>query len=262
MHENFIENPLKIHCCRFQTGIYPWIQRNLYTPFWRFYWNRTTGGILTLADGQKIEMTPEYFYLIPGYLTFSTSSKQPFDQFFIHFNLSDRQKTLENICKFPAEKHTLALISNFIGRQQNYSKRQLNYFSAAAILASTLLRLDETKFVLPPPHDPGIEKILKLMDDHDQHHKKFTNSELADMAGMSRAGFIAKFTAETGETPQAYWKRKRMENACKLLNFSNLSLDEIAEKTGFANRYHFSRVFADSLKVSPARFRKKLVFNQ
>lgn len=256
MHENFIENPLKIHYCHFLTGIYPWKQQNLFTPFWRFYWNRTSGGILTLANGTKIEMTPEYFYVIPGYLNFSTSAVKPFEQFFIHFNLSDRQKTLDDIYKFPAEKFSLDMINNFIHREQGHDKRQLNYLSAACVLSAALLKIDEKKFILPPLHDPGIGKILSIMDDPHQHYKKLTNSQLAGISGMSRANFIAKFVSETGETPQAYWRRKRIENACNLLNYSDLSLDEISAAAGFANRYHFTRVFTSLLKVPPALFRR------
>jgi transcriptional regulator GlxA family with amidase domain len=43
--------------------------------------------------------------------------------------------------------------------------------------------------------------------------------------------------------------------AADLLLRTSLSIDEIAERSGFANRYHFSRVFAQRMSHPPARFR-------
>ena len=73
---------------------------------------------------------------------------------------------------------------------------------------------------------------------------------------MSRDGFLRLFEQETGRSPQFYWRKKRIEKACELLISTSLSIDEIAEKTGFADRYHFSRVFSNFLKNSPVKFRK------
>jgi transcriptional regulator GlxA family with amidase domain len=65
--------------------------------------------------------------------------------------------------------------------------------------------------------------------------------EMAAHAAMSRRSFLRWFPSETGETPVAYLRRLRIREACRLLRFGNQSVDEIAEATGFANRYHFTR---------------------
>ena len=109
---------------------------------------------------------------------------------------------------------------------------------------------------LPVKIDPRIAKLLKTIDTGE--NKPLTNMQLAGMLNMSCNGFIKLFIAETGLSPQKYWQKRRMEKACELLRYSKFSIEEIAAKTGFANRYHFSRVFHQVMQMTPAAFRKLL----
>jgi len=44
--------------------------------------------------------------------------------------------------------------------------------------------------------------------------------------------------------------------SCRLLHHSELSIKQIAERTGFCDRGHFSRVFRGERGLGPAEFRK------
>ena len=81
------------------------------------------------------------------------------------------------------------------------------------------------------------------------------NSKLADLAHASESHFIRMFRRVLGCTPARHVQERRVSNAVELLLRSNLPIDEIAERCGFANRYHFSRVFAQRMSHPPARFR-------
>jgi transcriptional regulator GlxA family with amidase domain len=50
-------------------------------------------------------------------------------------------------------------------------------------------------------------------------------------------------------------QERRVQRAAELLARTTLSIDEIAERCGFANRYHFSRVFAQRMAAPPGRYR-------
>ena len=247
-------NTLKVHCCCFEDHIYPWVQNNLQTPYWRFYWNALPGGFLRF-DGEEIALSPEYFYILPGYLRFSTFAKAPFAQFYIHFNLSERQIPQTRIFRLPVEETVLGMISRFIQREVSSEKRQLQLFSAVAVLSSTLLRLPEEIFLLPPEYDPRIERVLNWLHGHPDGI--YNNELLAKIAGMSRNGFLRLFETALGEAPQKYCRRKRIEHACELLHFTELTLEEIAAATGFSDRYHFSRVFGKIMHIAPALFRRQ-----
>ena len=77
-----------IHLTGHQKHIYPWIQEDLHTPFWRCYWNAGRGGCLRVEE-REIELRPDQVYIIPGYFRFSTFAKKPFEQFYIHFSPPD-----------------------------------------------------------------------------------------------------------------------------------------------------------------------------
>lgn len=77
-----------IHLTGHQKKIYPWLQDNLNTPFWRCYWNVTPGGWLRVG-GAELELKSDQVYIIPGYFRFSTFAREPFEQFYIHFSVPD-----------------------------------------------------------------------------------------------------------------------------------------------------------------------------
>ena len=49
---------LKIHLVHYLENIFPWVQPNLYTPFWRYYWNPVPGGVLD-CGAERMGLTPE-----------------------------------------------------------------------------------------------------------------------------------------------------------------------------------------------------------
>ncbi|MFH1706831.1 MAG: AraC family transcriptional regulator [Planctomycetota bacterium] len=81
--------------------------------------------------------------------------------------------------------------------------------------------------------------------------------DLARMARLSRFHFIRRYKAACGITPLADFRRLRVEEAGHLLTGTNLPLKAIAPMTGFANEYHFARVFKQIAGMTPARFRAR-----
>ena len=233
-------NALKIYCCCYEENIYPWIQNDLRTPSWRFYWNPIPGGYLRV-EKEEVPLLPEYFYIIPGYFCFSTLAKSPFSQFYIHFNLDERQIPQRQLFRIPADDRAKELIRRFIRRGKSPGNDQLTRLTAFSVVSSALLSLPEKVLRLPPEYDPRIERVLSWMLQH--LDGVYRNDLLAEKAGMSRNGFLRLFESELQEAPQKFFRRKRIERACEMLLFSDLSIEEIAEQTGFSDRYHFSRVF-------------------
>ena len=64
------------------------------------------------------------------------------------------------------------------------------------------------------------------------------------------------FKTETGETPSAYFKRRKFEYAKKLMTETDMKLIDVALSIGYTSYAHFSTTFKNSFGVSPAEYAK------
>lgn len=77
----------------------------------------------------------------------------------------------------------------------------------------------------------------------------------ADGALMSRRTFTRRFRERTGESPGRWLLRRRLERARTLLETTQLSMDEVAERSGLGSSASLRRHFRDVLGTSPRRHR-------
>ena len=91
---------------------------------------------------------------------------------------------------------------------------------------------------------------------------KLANIKLAGIVNMAPNSFARLFKQRTGQTPQAYIRKIRIDNACRLLHHSELSISTIAEECGFSDRYYFTKVFSDATSVGPAQYRKRFLLSR
>ena len=80
---------------------------------------------------------------------------------------------------------------------------------------------------------------------------------LADKACMSKDHYIRVFKKETGETPNVYITKRRLERAELALATSELSVKGIAQTLGYEDHSYFNRVFKQNAGVTPQQYREK-----
>lgn len=93
---------------------------------------------------------------------------------------------------------------------------------------------------------------------HQCHTQAVTLSEVARQFGMSIRNFNRRFHAATGKTPLKYLQSLRMESGRELLGNSNLSIAEVAEKSGYQDSSHFTQLFRQQFGVTPQGYRKSV----
>jgi AraC-like DNA-binding protein len=81
-------------------------------------------------------------------------------------------------------------------------------------------------------------------------------SAMAAALGLSRSHFSRHFRRLTGQSPQEYVIRSRLEHARGLLASKDLALAEIARRCGFSSPSHLSRLYRQHFKVQPSCDRK------
>ncbi len=247
--ENTLFLPLKIHTWTCLT-VSKW-DFELKLPFWRFYHNFDSGAEMR-HHGQRIEMESDKVYLVAPYAKLRTDCTRPFRHFYIHFSLEWRLGSVSDAV--------------FILRREQFPQELLNsvahpcptpdrndLMGVYAVVTNALFLIRNALPGEGREIDSRIEALLQKLDKEEQW--LCTNRELAKLVYMSENAFIRLFTTNVGVSPQHYLRNLRVEKACRMLHFTSDTIDEIAEKTGFANRYHFSRVFSQVIGACPAAFR-------
>lgn len=81
--------------------------------------------------------------------------------------------------------------------------------------------------------------------------------ELAAACGLSHYQLLRLLKRATGETPQQYVLKLRIEMARKMLRESELPLSEIALALGFSSQSHFSNTFKSLTQCTPKAYRER-----
>lgn len=238
-------------------GLKSWNSPDRIAPFWRFYWSFSSGASLVI-QGERFELDPQYPVLIPPYFRFGSRSEGPLDQFYIHFSLDNFrfQPSLPIVLKTFGTAEKEEIRNRFGVESTPITAVWLNFLICKALLELEV-RSGELTNEISTGYDQRIVMALKLMDEK----KKLTNSEIAKRIGMSTDNFIRLFKNEIGITPKSYNNSRRMELAQTLLMDKKLSIDDIAIRCGFADRYQFSKQFTAYYSISPGRYRKHISKN-
>lgn len=127
--------------------------------------------------------------------------------------------------------------------------------SAGAYAAMTALH-DGLFGATPPAADiaPPIARAQSFIAAH--LGEPLGIDRLARVAGLSRAHFVRRFSAETGHSPSDFVFAARMERATRLLIATDQPVTAIAAATGFANGNYFAKAFRRLNSLSPGEYRK------
>lgn len=81
---------------------------------------------------------------------------------------------------------------------------------------------------------------------------------VARSLGVSYETFRKRFAALEGRSPHRFRLDSLIEKACDLMHRESLTNAQLADRLGFCNEYHFSRLFKKRMGVSPGVFRGRV----
>ncbi|MFI2856597.1 helix-turn-helix domain-containing protein [Paenibacillus sp. JSM ZJ436] len=82
------------------------------------------------------------------------------------------------------------------------------------------------------------------------------SKELAAYLHISQRHLIRLFTSELNRSPSQYIREERIRIASHLLKTSLLTVQEVAEITGFSSIHHFTRLFKEVKGLPPGLYRR------
>jgi transcriptional regulator GlxA family with amidase domain len=100
-----------------------------------------------------------------------------------------------------------------------------------------------------------IDKAIAIIEEN-LDNPEFNVNMFAHEMAMSRTNLFTKMMAITGQTPNDFVKTYRLKKAAYMLkNNPELSIAEIADRTGFNSVKYFSKCFNDVYHIRPAAYR-------
>lgn len=100
-----------------------------------------------------------------------------------------------------------------------------------------------------------ISRVVHYMNENLENNMSI--DDFASYCGYSPSFFYRKFVQEMECSPMNYFTKMKINKASILLITTDMRISQIAAKVGYADSFHFSRVFSRTLGISPNQFRKE-----
>ena len=102
--------------------------------------------------------------------------------------------------------------------------------------------------------DPRVAQVVQEISR--RYREPMTVAELAQHVHLSPSRLAHLFKEAVGESPIQMLLRLRLRQAARLLEYSTLSVAEIAAEVGFDSQFYFARQFRELFAMSPTGYRR------
>ena len=253
MHKAYYNPEIRILVCR-HDQLANWHNRELAAPFWRVYCNfNDTAKII--SEGKEYKLSPRKVFLISPDTSYSSENTSTIDHFYMHFQAQEPFDICSGIImSWEDDKEIMAVIDDLNELLAETDTPDTEISMKCLFLAQMMLLRVPKEKLQRRWNDFRVLKVIEFMEQN--YSDRLTNQMFAEIADMNPNAFARLFKEETGMAPQRFLMHKRINESCLLLRYSKLTIDEIAEQTGFCDRHYFSRIFIKMRCMSPAIFRK------
>lgn len=236
-----------------------WNYKSICSPYNRMY-ILLNGEIYLDGENESYVLKKGQIYLVPAGSTYDYTCSQDMKHIFLHFNV----ELLPGMDLFGQMKK--ALIMPFTKEE---GEEVLEYISEGSI--ESVLYLKEfmwkqvKNFYNEIKHKEsyisyfrGFYKQKEVLEYLELHiSSKLRMRDMARDLNTPVHRLSREFRQDTGLGLKEYMEKILMERACKMLQFSKMSISEIGEKVGFDDPLYFSRSFKNKIGCSPREYRKK-----
>ncbi|MBL8993860.1 MAG: helix-turn-helix domain-containing protein [Spirochaetia bacterium] len=133
-----------------------------------------------------------------------------------------------------------------------YLKQETGWESVTdALLSAFIVRAGSTGGARS---DTVVEELRGLLSENIPH-RGFQLKNAVDSFPVSHVTLYNRFKKITGRSPHQYLIDLRLAEGARLLRASRLSVREIADRSGFPDPFHFSKIFRSKTGLSPKQFR-------
>lgn len=126
-----------------------------------------------------------------------------------------------------------------------------------SVLMHTLSFIDNTEGTRCKQVKDKFESILEYVN-HNYTSKDMSVKKAADIFFYSEKYFSSLFSEKTGTKFSQYLNNLRIQNAVDMFEKGSTDISEVAEKSGYTDRFYFSKVFKKIVGKSPGDYIKSI----
>ena len=184
------------------------------------------------------------------------------NHYWVHFSGSG-MNGLEDLL-IPEHKNAAASVKGSrLQRQFDVLLKNLENTSSETILSESLMIHEILTELILESTIAVSRNQLSIMESAEYIQKHYTEpislSTLLSIAHMSKAYYMRQFRQYMGTTPYNYILSLRMTLAREYLEVTDLTIHEIAMKTGFSDDPSFSTRFSRMVGMSPLKYRQSAI---
>ena len=255
---------------------------DIISPFSRIYFITSGSGYLIIGN-RKIVLEAGNLYLIPGFISCTYHFGAGLSHYYIHFSIDQptglSAYSLYSInYKTPSSDLDRNLITRIleinpdlqlphhhpnIYQNKLWMNKKVTYKTVGQHLETIGILKQLFSRFLESDQSQAINSLLKyniqpiLLFIQNNLERDISVDQLAGIACISKDHFSRIFKKFIGMAPCEFIIRKRIEKAQFLLLTTDMTQDQIIERTNFKSDSYFCRVFKKYTTYTPANYRKQ-----
>lgn len=218
-----------------------------------------------MLKGERFEVGPNEFFVLPQNIehAYGSMEQDPWSIYWVHFggsslpNLNSFQTVKEHFKPTPVKDNgEAALLYSKI-----YKSLEMGYSLDNLLFASLCLSQFLSLFLYNSRHYPTVQTTrndcVETAIGYMQQHitEMLTLRDISTHSNYSVSRFSNLFKQKTGYAPMDYFTLLKIQNACQMLDFTDMSVKEIALTLGFDDPYYFSKRFKQVIGTPPTWYR-------
>jgi len=251
--------PFALDVAIHESGFLPrrphWNYQNVFSPFWRLYYDFEPGHRVVFPD-REVLLGPDRIILIPDHQLFHTVGTKGKPHFWIHFSterhLSPAMSIPLELTPSSTELSLIGDLKDLLRATRNSIDRCRAYYVSAALLLVVLGR-PEINWQADLPGN--LQQTIRYIEEH--FASPLYIRDLARFASLSESVLRREFLKFRRVSPTKFILQVRVREAAHLLSATRLGVEEIAARIGFPNAAYLDRVFRRITGMAPGQFRQK-----
>jgi AraC-like DNA-binding protein len=209
----------------------------------------------------------DQFFIIPAHTPhmYCSDNSDPWSIYWVHFTGENADNFVNNdfsLVNIDSDENTrndrrIRLFDEiYQALSMGFSAENLEYSSVCLwYMLGAFKYLTQFERIRSIQQNDIIEKSILYMQEH--INRKINLTDLARHCGYSVSQYSLVFKKKTSRSPIEYYNNLRIQNACQMLDFTNMHIKEISSQLDFEDQFYFSRVFRKVMGLSPLEYRKR-----